>query len=62
MVLTQLITQRFTHLDIPTNYQYINGSTILILIGGFLNIILDVKLLIPCIHLYTTPTVVTSVL
>lgn len=44
-VVTQTIhlgTQRSSHLDIPTEYQYLIDSTILIPMGGFLITIVDV--------------------
>ena len=36
-------TQRFSHLDIPTKYQYLTGSTILIPKGTFVDSIVDVN-------------------
>ena len=34
--------QRFSHLDIPTKYQYLIGITTWILMGGFFDTIIDV--------------------
>jgi hypothetical protein len=34
--------QRYCHLDIPTEYQYLTRVTVLILVGRFLNTIIDV--------------------
>ena len=34
--------QRFSHLDIPTKYQYLTGVTILIPTGRFFDTIIDV--------------------
>jgi hypothetical protein len=34
--------QRFSHLDIPTKYQYRSGITILIPLGRFFDTIIDV--------------------
>jgi hypothetical protein len=48
--------QRYSHLDIPTKYQYLTGITILIHMSRFTDTILDVDNKYPCIHLYTAPT------
>jgi hypothetical protein len=67
MLLTQIIVtrvykERFSQLDIPTNYEYLTGIIILIPAGRFFDTIDDdVVLLILCNHLYTRPTYQTNI-
>ena len=49
------VIQRFSHLEIPTKYQYSAGIIFLIFTGRVFDAIIDVWLLIPCICLYTGP-------
>ena len=65
MVLTLIISQvykRFSHLDIPTKHQILTGVTILISTGRVRWNHYWCWFLIPCIDLYTTPTLVMPLL
>ena len=60
--LSQIITRvhKDSHLNLPIKYQYVTGITILIRMGKVLSYLYWCWLLIPCIHLYTRPALVTA--